>query len=284
MTKAKYPYPTDKGWSRKEVVAYLVNKGAKYGQAERWTRDSHRIPSVGNFSWWNGMGFIYSAFFDELVIRKITRRTIAKWRREEAKARIKRRNRNMAKRKALSAAIKSVKTAPVIVLDTATTGILGNHEIIELAIVSSDGNILFNSRFRPVHHKTWPDASKVNGIYWKDVANEYPISFYRKIIKKIIDAADKVIGYNISFDAYMLRNAGIYFHNNKCVDVMDPFAEIYGEWHDYFENYIWQSLGTCAAYYGYDWGTAKYNTHSALDNALATLYCWKQMNKNLNND
>lgn len=278
MTKALYPYPADKGMARKDVVAYLMTKGAKKGQADRWTKDEYYIPNVGNYTWWNGIGFIHSTFFDPAVVKKITKRTVFKWLRQEAKERKKRRNRDNRKRKALSSIIESIPTAPVIVLDTETTGLLGSHEVIDLAIVDLNGNILFNARFRPVRHKFWPKASAVNGIYWDDVSDEYPFSVYRKIVQKIINAADKVIGYNISFDAHMLRNEGITIPG-ECVDIMEPFAEIYGEWNDYFQNYKWQKLTTCAHYYGYQWDEKK-DAHGALADALATLYCYQQMQKN----
>lgn len=36
---------------------------------------------------------------------------------------------------------------------------------------------------------------------------------------------------------------------------MPIFAEIYGEWSDYFGEYKWQKLTTCAAYYHFDWNS-----------------------------
>ena len=51
---------------------------------------------------------------------------------------------------------------------------------------------------------------------------------------------------------------------------MAPFARIYGDYNEYWQNFTWQKLVTYADYYGYDWGSTK--AHGALADALATLY------------
>ena len=38
---------------------------------------------------------------------------------------------------------------------------------------------------------------------------------------------------------------------------MAPFARIYGDYNEYWQNFTWQKLVTCADYYGYDWGSTK---------------------------
>lgn len=276
MTVAKYPYPKNAGWSRGEVIDYLVGKGAKKAEAMRWSKD--RIENLGVETWWNGAGWAYTTFFDETVVRKITRRTVAKWRRDEERARICRRNRDTVKRLHIARGLGAVRTASVIVIDTETTGLWsGRDEVLELAIVdAADGSTLFHSRFRPVRHRAWDEAASVNGIYPEDVADETPISAYRPVIQKILDAATTVIGYNVNFDIGMLQGEGFELPFEKGLDVMEPFAEIYGEWSRYFGNYKWQTLETCAQYYGYQWNS-KTDAHSSLADARATLYCWKKM-------
>lgn len=83
-----------------------------------------------------------------------------------------------------------------ICLDTETTGLdCFRDEIIELAIISYNGDILFHHRIKPLRRKSWPKASSVNGIYPEDLRNEKTIEYYRKEIQRIFDAADTVIGY-----------------------------------------------------------------------------------------
>ena len=61
------------------------------------------------------------------------------------------------------------------------------------------------------------------------------------------------------------------------VELTENYAgvTIYGDYNDYWGDYTWQKLTTCARYYHYDWGNTK--AHGALADALATLYCYKKM-------
>ena len=162
-----------------------------------------------------------------------------------------------------------------ICLDTETTGLdCFRDEIIELAIISYNGDILFHHRIKPLRRKSWPKTSSVNGIYPEDLRNEKTIEYYRKEIQGIFDAADTVIGYNVTFDTDFLRSAHFVLPDIE-IDVMEPFAVIYGDYNDYWGDYTWQKLTTCARYYHYDWGNTK--AHGALADALATLYCYKKI-------
>lgn len=49
---------------------------------------------------------------------------------------------------------------------------------------------------------------------------------------------------------------------------MIEFAEIYGEWNDYYGNYKWQKLTIAAYYYGYNFDDS---AHDSLEDAKATL-------------
>ena len=104
--------------------------------------------------------------------------------------------------------------------------------------------------------------------------NEKTIEYYRDGIQKILDDAEAIIGYNISFDYKFLIHSRFVF-DGKRIDVMAPFARIYGDYNEYWQNFTWQKLVTCADYYGYDWGSTK--AHGALADALATLYCYKKI-------
>ena len=61
---------------------------------------------------------------------------------------------------------------------------------------------------------------------------------------------------------------------------MMDFAPIYGEWSEYHGDYKWQSLSTCAAYYGYDWGEDK--AHDSLADCKATLFCYNRIREGAN--
>ena len=59
-------------------------------------------------------------------------------------------------------------------------------------------------------------------------------------------------------------------------DVMQDFAPIYGDWNDYFDDYTWKSLSTCASYFDYQ--VSENNYHNSLADTKATLYCFFAMN------
>ena len=178
--------------------------------------------------------------------------------------------------KELDAQLDTVRTAPAIVVKTETTGLVsGSDEILELVILDTEGQELFASRFRPLHNEIWLDAENVNHIRPEDVQDERAIDVYRNVIQKILSAAKTVIGYNVRFETAMLKGQGFQIPG-ACVDVMESFAAIYGEWDESYQEYSWQKLKRCARYYHYDWNEVK-DEHRAMAYAKATLYCWKKM-------
>lgn len=163
----------------------------------------------------------------------------------------------------------------MIVIDTETTGLNPcEDEILQLSIIDENAETLYNQYFKPQKTDSWRDAQAVNGISSEMVRNCPPIQQKIKEIQKIIDTADIIVGYNVNFDMSFLEVAGI-FSDAQMVDVMKDFAEIYGEWSDYYGSYKWQKLSVCASYYGYDWGND--TAHDSLADCRATLYCHEKM-------
>lgn len=174
------------------------------------------------------------------------------------------------------------KEKRIVVIDTETTGLNPDRdEILQLSIIDGNGSTLFNSYFKPIERKRWPKAQKVNNITPQMVADKPHITDYEihKQIKSILKSADIIVGYNIDFDMAFLISSGIYVHK-KQVDVMLEFAKIYGQWSDYFNEYKWQKLTTCAKYYGYDWNAYGDTAHDSLADCRATLYCYQKMHDN----
>lgn len=166
-----------------------------------------------------------------------------------------------------------------LVIDTETTGIEMGSEILQLSIIDGEGNTDYNQYFKPEKATSWEGAQKVNGISPEMVADKPCISERLPEIQKIFDNADTIIGYNTPFDIGMLKHAGINFKPElKHIDVMQDFAEIYGEWSESRQGFKWQKLIKCAEYYGYDWGTD--TAHDSLSDCRATLFCHKQMQIN----
>lgn len=168
-------------------------------------------------------------------------------------------------------------TADIIVLDTETTGLnTQTDELLQVSIIDSNGNTLYNSYLKPLRKRRWQDAERVNGILPDTVANAPTILDEVAKIHKIVSTAKTIVGYNIDFDLGFLSAVGIDVPDNvEIVDVMRVFAEIYGEWNDYYGGYKFQKLTTCADYYGYEWGDD--TAHDSLSDCRATLYCYNQM-------
>ena len=172
------------------------------------------------------------------------------------------------------------ETSGGIVIDTETTGLFaGEDEILQLSIISINGEKLFDSYFRP-QHKSWSAAQAVNNISPEMVSDAPSIADKAAEIQRILNSADTIIGYNTSFDANFIAAAGLIIPERaEIVDIMPIFAEIYGEWNDYFGEYKWQKLTTCAAYYHFDWNSITMSAHNSLADCFATLHCYKHIFK-----
>lgn len=50
-----------------------------------------------------------------------------------------------------------------VYLDTETTGLDDDDEIVELGIADAEGQVLVSTLVRPEHHTEWPEAEAING-------------------------------------------------------------------------------------------------------------------------
>lgn len=163
-----------------------------------------------------------------------------------------------------------------IVLDTETTGLDPRRdELVQIAILNADtGETVLSTYVRPVWTLEWPQAQHIHGITPEMVADAPTMAELHLTLLEIFGTARELIGYNTFFDLSFLEPYGIT-PCGEVVDVMMDFAPIYGEWSEYHDDYKWQSLNTCAAYYGYDWGEDK--AHDSLADCKATIFCYKRI-------
>ena len=167
------------------------------------------------------------------------------------------------------------------IIDTETTGLDAvQNELLQVSIIDSEGNIMFDSYFRPCA-SSWDDAQAVNGISPDMVQNAPHISDRIAEINGILASAGTIIGYNTSFDLDFLENNGLILPEDvEIIDVMQDFARIYGEWSEYHGGYKWQKLTTAAAYYRYDWSSRPEGAHNSLADCFATLFVFQKMQEN----
>ena len=164
-----------------------------------------------------------------------------------------------------------------VVLDFETTGLSSKYdEILQVSAIDQDGNVLINEYCKPKNNGTWEEAEAIHKISPAMVLDKKPFEDYVEILSNVLTNADEIIIYNADFEISFLKKYGVDFNNN-IYDLMLEFAEIYGQWNEYYGNYTWKSLDDCCLYYGYYLG----NAHDSLEDCKATLYCY---NKAINNE
>jgi len=178
----------------------------------------------------------------------------------------------------LQAFLDMLKQDNYVVLDTETTG-LDRGEIVQIGIVESTGDVLFDVLVKPVNPIP-RDATAIHGITNEMVADSPSFAL---LVPSIRDAlvGRNVVVYNAVYDRKMLHQsaeaAGIAKTNWKEISrwwcAMESFAEIYGDWNDYRQSYRWQKLSTACQYYR----IPVQNAHTALADAQMTLEVCKRM-------
>lgn len=142
-------------------------------------------------------------------------------------------------------------------LDTETTGLDGEAEICDLAVIDHTGHVLLNTLVRPTRHIP-PDATAIHGITDADVAGAPTFAEVGPRLAELLYSRFVII-YNADFDVRMLRQshraAGLPRDDRPLtVDcLMELYAEHHGDWVPRRGSYRWQSLGSAALQCGLSW-------------------------------
>ena len=154
-----------------------------------------------------------------------------------------------------------------VVLDTETTGLSYNDEIVQIAILSSDGTVFLDTLVHPIIHIA-PEATRIHGITNENVADAPPFpEIYEKI--KTIFSGKSIVIYNADFDLRLLQQTirkyklpSFEFEEEQIECAMLYYAAWRGEiWAD--GSYKWQKL--------------QGGDHSAAGDCRATLELIKRM-------
>jgi DNA polymerase-3 subunit epsilon len=165
---------------------------------------------------------------------------------------------------------KSLITLTPHFLDTETTGFNPDDEVIDIAIIDSEGAVLLDSLVKP--KKAIPnDASAIHGIYDQDLVDA---PTWTEIWPDFVDILnDQVLGlYNADFDLRLIEQScrlnglGWTPPYKQTFDVMALFARFYGDWNERHQSYTWKKLELAGRYLGIDLP----NSHRALADALLT--------------
>lgn len=163
-----------------------------------------------------------------------------------------------------------------ITVDTETTGIGSDDQIIQLSIVNLNNEILFNEYFKPSVAIS-QEATNVHGITMEQLLDKPSFSVFSDQILKLL--RDKyIIGYSIDFDIRMIKNHLPSVENLGFTGLID-LIKIYAEYHGVLSSrggYKLQKLSKALndlSIDGYISSNTKYNFanfHNAVTDVRAT--------------
>jgi DNA polymerase-3 subunit epsilon len=131
-----------------------------------------------------------------------------------------------------------------VILDAETTGLDAQDEIVQLAVLAADGQILLDSLVRPtcpIH----PQAQAIHGITAEMVATAPPFpEIYPRLRTALGDK--KIIAYNVAFDRDFVqascRQSGLPEIENRWSCAMRAYAKYYGDWSEHWNSFKNQPL------------------------------------------
>lgn len=172
--------------------------------------------------------------------------------------------------KAVDWARKVLSNPHTLILDTETTGLDSDAQIVQIAVCDLAGNTRFNSLVKP----TIPiaaGATRIHGITDQAVADAPAWPVVAKQLTDLILGSSLII-YNADYDVRLIRQTFLAHQLTAEPFLAVPFqiecamhwySQWVGDWSDWHGNYRWQRLP------GGD--------HSALGDCRATLEVIKKM-------
>jgi len=152
---------------------------------------------------------------------------------------------SLANRKPVIAAAKQALQQGPVYLDTETTGLDRYDEIIEIAIIDDNEQVLFESLVKPTQPVP-ADATQIHGITDKMLvaAPSWP-AIWMKVRSVLFGRLIAI--YNAEFDLRMMqqthtRHRLVWKEYFKTIDVMKLYAEYHGEWDSARRAYRYPSL------------------------------------------
>lgn len=158
-------------------------------------------------------------------------------------------NRNIVRRIAIKDA-RELLESDFVVMDTETTGLGTDAEIVEISIIDSDGTDLFTSFVRP-NMPILPELVAIHGITNGMVLNAPTWEDIHDCVMHLLSNR-KIAIYNAPYDLRMLQQcsdfAGCHLpdlsRQARCV--MNIYSKFRGEWSDHHGNWRWFKLSQVA--------------------------------------
>ena len=164
-----------------------------------------------------------------------------------------------------------------IIFDTETTGFDTHDEIIQIAVIDPNGDVLLDQLIKPEQPILNSQYHGITGDMVKD-APAFPAVYDR--IKAAL-GGKPVIAYNFEYDSRMVNQVcrkhklpewGL---EGECV--MEMYAQFNGEWNDFHGNYRWKKLREALAAFGLKHEDFGAKEHDAATDARATLAVIRKM-------
>jgi DNA polymerase III epsilon subunit-like protein len=166
------------------------------------------------------------------------------------------------------------------VLDTETTGLDRSAELCEIAIISSAGHIVMNTRVHPTRPIP-PDATRIHGITNSDVSAAPGFHMLIGVVQELFTTKPVVI-YNADYDYRIIQQSAAahgfntdWMHGANISCAMLNYAAFFGDWDDYRDSFAWQKLENACIQQGIPAPDAP--AHSALGDCLRTLALIRKM-------
>ncbi len=159
-----------------------------------------------------------------------------------------------------------------LILDTETTGLGNDAEIIEISIIDCSGKMLLNTLVKP-RNSIPAEATAIHGITNEMVAAAPTWRDIHWQLMALIRTRTLVI-YNVDFDVRLiLQTAGINgcgfgFLELNAECAMRNYAEYYGQWDEKRNKFKWQKLVNAAEQQGV---IIEGTPHRALSDCKTTL-------------
>lgn len=179
-------------------------------------------------------------------------------------------NRNIVRRIAIKEA-RELLSSDFVVVDTETTGLGPDAEIVEISIIDASGTELFTSLVRPINAIP-PDVVAIHGITNQMVRHAPTWADVHDCVMHLFSNR-KIAIYNAPYDLRMMRQCSDFAgcklpdlsRQAKCI--MNIYSKYVGEWSTKHGNWRWHKLSQAAQACGVD----SQGAHRALADCKMTL-------------
>lgn len=153
---------------------------------------------------------------------------------------------------AITTARQWIEHKNLLIIDTESTGLDDDAQIVEIAVVDLDGRDILNTLIKPTCEIS-PQAAAVHGITPEQVANAPLFSDLWPFLSALFRNR-LLLSYGAGFDFRLLRQSAQAAGSITREDdpgwqigcIMQAYADFYGQWSDYFQSNKFQKLTAAA--------------------------------------